>query len=627
MTSLELLSPARNLECGIAAIDSGADAVYIGAERFGARAAVGNPIEDIAELCRYAHQFAAKVYVTVNTIIYDSELADTKRLISNLKDIGVDAILVQDMALVSYCHEIDMTIHASTQTDNRSIEKVRWLRSLGFKRVVLARELSAEEIKAIHEAVPDVELEVFVHGALCVSYSGQCYASQYCFHRSANRGECAQFCRMKYSLVDADGKVIERNRYLLSLKDMCQIDHIEELIASGAVSFKIEGRLKDAAYVKNVTAAYSQRLNSIVDKHSDNYRRASLGECTHAFTPNLHKTFNRGFTDYFLHGRQPDIVSLDTPKAMGEYVGKVKELRRDSFNVAGVSSFANGDGLCFVNERKELEGFRVNKAIGNRLYPLSLPHNLRPGMALYRNNDQEFERQLSKGGSKRKIPVVMTLSAVDNGFCLEVSLKNSPSISAKTTISFDHQQAKNPPCDNIVRQLSKLGETIYECSDVVMDESFNYFIPTSLLVNARREALGTLSLVRSEECGVRSEPTDEIPTSKSNNSSLHTPHSSLSEAPHSSLKKHSYLYNISNKDSKAFYEQQGLKSPQPAFELSTPDVPIIMQCRYCIRYSMGYCKKNDKADNWHEPLYLLSADGKKYRLQFDCRNCQMNILA
>lgn len=388
MTPLELLAPAKNLACGMAAVDHGADAVYIGAQRFGARAAAGNSVDDIRQLCDYAHPYGVKVYVTVNTIIYDEELEATEQLIRQLDEIGVDAILVQDMSVLRMAIP-PLPLHASTQTDNRTAEKVRWLQQLGFKRVVLARELSVSEIAAIHQEVPDMPLEVFVHGALCVSYSGLCYASQYCFGRSANRGACAQFCRMKFDLLDADGKEIEHQRHLLSLKDMNQSDHLEELIEAGATSFKIEGRLKEVSYVKNVVAAYSQRLDAIIARNPDRYCRASKGHCTYSFVPNLNKTFNRGFTTYFLHGRQKDISSPDTPKAIGEYVGYVKEMRRDSFNVAGTASFANGDGLCFINGERELEGFRVNRAEGNRLYPHEMPRHLHAGMALYRNNDQE----------------------------------------------------------------------------------------------------------------------------------------------------------------------------------------------------------------------------------------------
>ena len=420
MTSLELLAPAKNLECGIAAIDHGADAVYIGAPRFGARAAVGNSVDDIRQLCQYAHQFGARIYVTVNTIIYDSELEATSTLIRELAEARVDAILIQDMGLLSLMSSISelsssLAFHASTQTDNRTPEKVRWLRSLGFRRVVLARELSTEEIAEIHREVPDVELEVFVHGALCVSYSGLCYASQHCFSRSANRGACAQFCRMKFDLLDANGNELEHQRHLLSLKDLNQLDHLDELILAGATSFKIEGRLKDVTYVKNVVAAYSQQLDAFIAKHSETYQRASKGHCTYTFTPNLRKTFNRGFTTYFLHGRQPDIFSPDTPKAMGEFVGTVKEIRRDSFNVAGTASFANGDGLCYIDANRELQGFRVNRAQGNRLFPQQMPRTLQRGMALYRNNDQEFERVLSRPSGSRKIPVNFSLMVTECG--------------------------------------------------------------------------------------------------------------------------------------------------------------------------------------------------------------------
>ena len=404
----------------MAAIEHGADAVYIGAQRFGARAAVGNSVEDIQQLCLFAHQYGAKVYVTVNTIVYDDEIEDTRQLLQQLQQAGVDAVLVQDMGVMQMAQEIGLTVHASTQTDNRSADKVRWLSSLGCARVVLARELSSSEIADIHREVPDTELEVFVHGALCVSYSGLCYASQHCFGRSANRGACAQFCRMKFDLLDADGEVLDHQRYFLSLKDMNQSEHLGELIEAGAVSFKIEGRLKDVTYVKNVTATYSELLNDYIRRHTSQYERASKGRVTYTFKPDLRKTFNRGYTTYFLNGRQPNIASFDTPKAMGEYVGTVKELRGRSFNVAGVASFANGDGLCFVNDNRELEGFRVNRVEGNRLFPLKMPDNLRPGLRLYRNNDQEMERLLSKPSAERKIPVTMAIRATEDGFSLRI---------------------------------------------------------------------------------------------------------------------------------------------------------------------------------------------------------------
>ncbi len=404
MRTLELLAPAKNLECAKMAIDHGADAVYIGATRFGARAAAGNSVDDIRRLCEYAHSYGARVYVTVNTIIYEDELSATRLLLKNLNACGVDALLVQDMGILEMVAEwrepepFKMELHASTQTDNRSAEKVRWLQELGFKRAVLARELSAKDILEIREKVPDMELEVFVHGALCVSYSGVCYASEHCFHRSANRGACAQFCRMKFDLLDNAGRAVERQRYLLSMRDMCRIDHLELLADSGACSFKIEGRLKDVEYVKNVVSAYSRELDKLIAKRPDDYRRASYGKVDYTFQSNLRKTFNRGFTNYFLEGRQNDIACFDTPKAMGEYVGKVKELRGGSFNVAGTASFENGDGLCFVNDRHELEGFRINKAVGNRLYPLKMPADLKPGVALSQQRRSVFPATVGCNG-------------------------------------------------------------------------------------------------------------------------------------------------------------------------------------------------------------------------------------
>ena len=602
MTKLELLAPAKNLECGIAAIDHGADAVYIGAAKFGARVAAGNSVDDIRQLCHYAHQFSAKVYVTVNTIIYDDELKATQQLLFELQEAGVDAILVQDMGLLesSKLKVQSLKFHASTQTDNRTPEKVRWLRSLGFRRVVLARELSVEEIAAIHREVPDVELEVFVHGALCVSYSGLCYASQHCFGRSANRGACAQVCRMKFDLLDADGHELEHQRHLLSLKDLNQSAHLEELIEAGAVSFKIEGRLKDATYVKNVVAAYSLRLNSIIAKHPNEYCRASKGHCTYTFTPNLKKTFNRGFTTYFLHGRQPDIFSPDTPKAMGEYVGTVKELRRDSFNVAGTAAFANGDGLCFINEERELEGFRVNRAEGNRLFPQQMPRNLRPGLALYRNNDMEFERLLARQSSVRKIPVTFTLKETTDGFSLSA-------LDTTVSVVCEHQQAEKPQQENIVRQLSKLGGTAYECSGVEMPAGFNYFIPSSLLADLRRQWVEKNHGDRSFDMNL-----NQI-------QSKTCPHDSQSAPRYD----YPYLYNIANQQAQQFYGVKELT----AYELCGGNGPL-MQCRHCLQYAMGYCVKHGgQKPTYKYPLYLRLGDGRRFRLEFDCKHCQMNVYA
>ena len=607
--TLELLAPAKNLECGIAAIDHGADAVYIGADHFGARAAAGNSTDDIARLCSYAHQFGARVYVTVNTIVYDNEIDSVRRLLKRIGEAGADAILVQDMALVSMLSDIGLEMHASTQTDNRTADKVEWLRGLGFKRVVLARELSVDEIAEIHAKHPDVELEVFVHGALCVSYSGQCYASQYCFQRSANRGECAQFCRLKFDLVDAEGKVIEHDRHLLSLKDMCQIDNLERLAEAGAVSFKIEGRLKDVAYVKNVTAAYSRRLDEIVAAHPDKYRRASFGRVDYGFDPDLRKTFNRGYTTYFADGRQPDIFSPDTPKALGEYVGKVKEVKRQCLTVSGVASFANGDGLCFINADRQLEGFRVNRAEGNHLYPSSMSRNLRQGVALYRNNDQQFERLLSRPSAVRRLSLTMSLSATESGFALDVATEDGRK--ARVEAKAEHTVAQKPQHENIVRQLSKLGTTIYDCTNITIPDDFPWFVPSSLLAQMRRDACAEVS---------EHSLTSKNPSPLTSNS--------LSPLTYKNPSRPPYLLNASNTLAVEFYRQLGVEASAFETQKKHGEGEKLMQCRFCLRHALGYCvNKGGRKPQWKEPLFLRLPDGRKFQLQFNCKRCEMYLLS
>lgn len=632
MRKLELLAPAKNLECGKAAIDHGADAVYIGAAKFGARASAGNSLDDIRELCLYAHQFGAKVYVTVNTIVYQDELEDTRALLRALTEMHVDALLVQDMAVLDLLPK-DMkplpALHASTQTDNRTAEKVAWLHGLGFERVVLARELSLAEIKTIHQTVPDVQLEGFVHGALCVSYSGVCYASQYCFQRSANRGACAQFCRMRFDLIDAQGREIEHQRHLLSLKDLCQIDHLEEMADAGICSFKIEGRLKDVEYVKNVVSAYSKRLNRIIEKRGDDYCRASLGRVTYYFEPDLKKTFNRGYTDYFLHRRQPYIYSPDTPKALGEYVGKVKEIRRGSFNVAGTASFANGDGLCFINDEHELEGFRINRAEGNRLFPLRMPDNLRPGAALYRNRDEAFSKLLKGKTAERKIPITLTLSVIENGFALSTTGQGiKPTCQV---LEMDKQKAMKPQRDNILRQLGKLGDTPYLADVIELEgQADAYFIPSSALATLRREVVQAIELEHSNEVETPSAHASVSPTTPP----ARKPSATLAWQPE--YRKFTYLYNIANTLSKSFYQREGLSNVADAYEVSQwadegskrNDSVLVMQCRHCLRYSLGHCvRRGGKQPTWKEPLYLRLGDGRRFRLEFKCDECQMNIYA
>ena len=632
MRLLELLSPAKNLECGISAIDHGADAVYIGARKYGARAAAGNSVEDIAELCRYAHRYDAKVYATVNTIIYDQEMSDTLALCEELSQAGVDALLVQDMGLLTLLREEQVrfrpALHASTQTDNRTVEKVKWLKDQGFRRVVLARELSISEIKDIHQAVPDVELEAFVHGALCVSYSGQCYASHYCFGRSANRGECSQVCRMPMTLRDGDGEIIEQDKHLLSLRDMAQLENLERLAEAGVTSFKIEGRLKDADYVKNVTAAYSEQLNALCRLHPERYRRASMGRCTYTFTPDIRKSFNRGFTTYFSdvttlpHDRRPMSSPL-SPKSIGEYVGTVKDIRGRSIIVSSVEPFSNGDGLCFFADER-LIGFRVNRAEGNRLQPLSLPAELRRGMRLYRNHNQAFVTLLSKPSAQRKIDVTIALTTdSDNtsqtadrtAVLLTITDEHGHCGTAVTTVEM--QQPRSPQEENIRKQLQKLGDTPYLCRDIEIQEGLP-FMPSSVLSNLRREATGKLM----EQAGiVKAENKEQAVTVKAEDTKSCN-HNTASALPQRPLYNSPELYNAANQEARDFYSRQGQEAD--AFELHGGKT--LMRCRYCLRYELGHCLKDKRPDDWREPLTLsINNDKQTFSLHFDCKRCEMTV--
>lgn len=635
---IELLAPAKNLEQGIIAIDHGADAVYIGANEFGARQAAGNSIEDIAELAKYAHKFGARVYVTVNTIVYEQELANAKQLLRYIVKAGIDAILVQDMAVVEMMREIALEpemqglrmpeLHASTQTDNRSAEKAAWLTSVGFSRVVLARELSLDEIREVHKAVPHTELEVFVHGALCVSYSGACYASHHCFGRSANRGECAQFCRLAFDLKDSRGDTIRRASHLLSLKDMKQLDRLEEIIEAGATSLKIEGRLKDAAYVKNVVAAYSQQLDEIIEDNPGKYCRSSWGKAEYTFIPNLAKTFNRGFTHYFLDGRRDDISSFDTPKAMGEYVGYVKEIRRGSFNVAGTAMFANGDGLCFFTPDRKLHGFRVNRVENNRLFPLSMPEELKAGMALYRNNDMVFERAMESKTAERKLSLDMTIG-VD---CGKIVLEAIDETGRKASATLDEplQEAQKPQSENIIRQLEKLGNTMFRAGNTRLNGGVaSLFIPSSKLATMRREVIAQI-----EEQPIDMGRNENVQKKAYANKENNTGNKRFIEAEKIDVA------NVANHRAEAFYEEHGVKHAAAAFELTdgarsgaktygTPHANTpLMTCRYCLRYAMGFCvKRGGKQPTWKEPLFLESTDGRQVRLTFNCAKCQMEVYA
>ena len=601
---IELLAPAKNLECGIEAINHGADAVYIGAPRFGARAAAGNSIEDIKALVDYAHIYNVRIYVTVNTILHDEELPETEKMIWELYRAGVDALIIQDMG-ITRLNLPPIALHASTQMDNRTPEKVKFLSDIGFRQVVLARELSLEEIKKIHDTCPETLLEVFVHGALCVSYSGQCYVSQACFGRSANRGECAQFCRLAFDLVDSNGKTIEQNKHLLSLKDMNQSDNLEALLDAGATSLKIEGRLKDVSYVKNVTAYYRQKLDSIF-KYRKEYVRASAGTVKTTFTPQLDKSFSRGFTDYFLRGRNPGIFSFSTPKSLGEEVGTVKEIRGNYFTVAGVKSFSNGDGLCYIDDNGRLQGFRVNRVENNKLFPQEMPR-LKPKTRLYRNFDQEFDKLMQKKSAERKIAVDICLTENNFGFTLSINDENENSVSL--TLQREKEPARTPQTDNLKNQLGKLGNTPFEARDIRIDLSDNWFIPASELSELRRNAVERLLELR--KINYRQE--------------IFRLKESKSKYPVSTL---TYLGNVMNNSAAEFYKNHGVLKVMPAFEKEQPKDAVLMFCKHCIRYSMGWCPVHHKVRSpFREPYYLVSSDGRRFRLEFDCKQCQMKVLA
>ncbi len=541
MRQIELLSPAKNADIGIEAIRHGADAVYIGAPRFGARSAAGNSIDDIARLVSYAHLYKARVYVTVNTIIFDHELPAVEKLIWQLWDIHVDALIIQDLRILSL-NLPPIPLHASTQMDNRTVEKVQNLQELGFPQVVLARELSVTEIAAIHQACPDTTLEVFVHGALCVSLSGRCNASECLFGRSANRGECAQVCRMKFDLI-ADGKTIMRNKHLLSLKDNCQIDNLEALLKAGATSFKIEGRLKDADYVKNVTAAYSQALDAIITLHPEEYSRASSGHCTFTFTPDVRKSFNRGFVR---NVSKPD-ANLDTPKSIGEPIDRHTHLH-------------NGDGVCYI-EHGELVGFRVNNA-DTFHYPA--------GKQLFRNQDQAFDKLLSKPSSTRRIRVSITIDETS------VTMTDEDGITATLQTETPTELARTHQTENIQRQLSKLGDTIFEAATINVLYKKNYFIPSSTMTNWRRQVTQMLMEERLK----------------------YYPQSHQAHTPTT------------------------INTPTP-YEIEHPENTAVMLCKHCIRRQLGMCLREGgkPAD-----MTLRLANGTEFALEFDCKNCIMKVI-
>ena len=559
MKRIELLAPAKTADIGIEAIKHGADAVYIGASAWGARAAAGNSVEDIERLVLFAHLYKAKVYVTVNTLIFDAEMQKVEQLIWQLHDINVDALIVHDLKLLSL-HLPPIPLHASTQMDNRTPEKVQRLTDLGFPQVVLARELTTEEIAEIHEKCPGTKLEVFVHGALCVCLSGRCNASEALFSRSANRGECAQVCRMAFDLL-ADGKTVIKDKHLLSLKDNCQIDRLEELLRAGATSLKIEGRLKDADYVKNVTAAYSEALNQLISMHPTEFCRASSGHVNLKFVPDVRRSFNRGFVRDV---SQPD-ANIYTPKAMGEPLTRNTVLH-------------NGDGLCYM-EKGKLVGFRVNNA-----------ETFRPmrGVQYFRNQDVEWDKMLSKPSAERKIAVQVTMDEKS------ILMTDEDGLTAKICIQGDYELAHTHQRDNIERQLSKLGDTIFEVKEISLNFKKNYFFPSSLLSRWRRELSAKLTEERRK------------------------------------------FYPLERQE----HHPISIQTEQP-YELTHDKEIPVMICKYCIRRQLGICPKtlmtrgSQGSAQENKPSYplvgksqhlaLRMANGTTFRLENDCKNCIMKL--
>ena len=586
MKTVELLAPAKNLETGIAAIDSGADAVYIGACEFGARKNAPNSLEDIEKLVNYAHKFYAKVHVAINTILNNTELENAIELVKKLYNIGVDAIIVQDMGLVKAAIDGKLPpipLHASTQCNNRTIEKVKFFNKIGLSRVILARELSVEQIKEICRNT-DCEIETFIHGALCVSYSGQCYFSYINGGRSANRGECAQPCRLRYSLVDKDGKYILKNKYLLSLKDFNASNEIENLVNAGVKSFKIEGRLKDSNYVRNVTAFYNELLNKYA-------KRTSSGKVFCDFTPNLEKTFNRGYTTYFLNDREQCFNFL-SPKSRGEKLGKVKRIFKNYFEID--ANIHPQDGICFI-QNGEMSGFLVNKVEGNKVYPNSM-NGLKSGTLLYRNFDSNFDKKLTNTKTSRKIAVEITL---EKGNITLIDEDNN-----KITVSLPSGEApKNigKMTETFKSQMQKTGESIFYVKKFELKNAKLPFMPISAINQLRRDLLDNLLAER-----LKNYPKEV------------QKHICYAEFPD---KIADYKFNIFNDEAVKFYEECKVNIKECALESSDniKSGTEVMRTKHCLKFATGLCGKPCK------PLYLENSKGIKYPLFFDCKNCEMVI--
>jgi 23S rRNA 5-hydroxycytidine C2501 synthase len=608
---LELLSPAKNAEFGIEAINHGADAVYIGGPAYGARAKAPNTVEDIARLVTHAHRFNAEVFVALNTIFHDNELEGAREIVYQLYDVGVDALIVQDMGLL----EMDLPpiqLHASTQTDIRSVEKAKFLDQVGFSQIVLARELDLKTIQQIADATT-CHLEFFVHGALCVAFSGQCFISHAHTGRSANRGECSQECRLPYRLEDSQGRVIGNDKHYLSMKDNDQSANLRALIAAGISSFKIEGRYKDLPYVKNATAHYRQLLDEILLDMPE-YAKTSSGINTFSFTPQPEKTFNRSATDYFVNGRQDDIGAFDTPKFSGEEVGRVTKVAKDAFEVDSQIELHNGDGLCFFDVHKELVGMRINTVEGKRLTPNEMPEDMRRGMTLYRNRDHAFMRLLEKDSATRKIPVEMHFYETPDGFALSVTDSDGLSATALCQVEKQAAQQAEKAEASLRENLAKLGSTDFVVNAISFDLSQAWFVPASSINALRRDAIEQLAQVR---VASYQRPEKRLPA----NPPAVYPEDTLS-----------YLANVYNKKARAFYEKHGVKMIAAAYEANQEldEVPLMIT-KHCLRFSHGMCPKEAKGvigvqgTVTAEPMTLINGNDK-FTLKFDCKPCEMHVM-
>ncbi|HQT43691.1 MAG TPA: U32 family peptidase [Halothiobacillus sp.] len=616
---LELLSPARDADIGIEAINHGADAVYIGGPGFGARKSADNSVADIARLVAYAHRFHTRIFVTLNTILRDDELEPARKLIRQMADAGVDALIIQDMGLLELDLP-DIELHASTQCDIRTPEKARFLQDVGFSQLVLARELDLNQIRAVR-AMTDVPLEFFVHGALCVAYSGQCFISEAHTGRSANRGECNQACRLPYQVADAAGGVIAHDKHVLSLKDNNQSANIAALVDAGIRSFKIEGRYKDMGYVKNITAHYRQLLDEVLEQRSD-LSTASSGKSTFLFTPNPEQNFNRAASDYFVQGRKEDIGAFDSPKNPGIAIGHVAKILNDSVELESTATLNNGDGLCYFDLHNELVGMAINTAekLSEHRWrvvpkdPIGELRHLRVGTALNRNRDMNWQRLMDKKSAERRIMLSMLLDETPDG--LTLTLIDEDNLAATIHMPVD----KLVPNDgarsdaSLRENLSKLGTTIFHLDELTLNLSQPWFVPASRLNALRREAVEALEVVRQAALS-------PLPRAAAIEPPVAYPQDSLS-----------YLANVFNQKAHDFYAKHGVKLIEAAFESHEEEGEVsLMITKHCVRYSLSLCPKQTKGvTGVHgtikaEPLMLINGS-EKLKLVFDCKPCEMHVV-